>query len=366
MRSIKKICFFISDISKIGGTERVCTEVANRLFIEGFQVQVLSMYNAKPFFKLLPGIKVASVLAKRVNRFLIPYTVWEIRKKFEVIKPDIVIDVDSALFLYTRIATIKMQLKIVIWEHFNFKFANQSLARRVSRKMALKYGDAIVTLTEKDREVWRKYAPNKHIVSIPNPSPLAPSRINEHERKQIVLSVGRLTAQKGFDILLNVWAKVNQHVSSGWMLYIIGSGEWKNRLESQIQKARLQASVKLIPATGEIENYYRQAAIYCMTSRFEGFPMALLEAQSFGLPLLSFDCETGPSEIITSGYNGLLVKNGDVDAMASELTMLIERAEIRTNFGTNAKKNAEQYQIDHIIKLWFKLFSLLAENGRLK
>ena len=356
----------MSDISKIGGTERVCTEIANRLFIEGFQVQVLSMYNAKPFFKLLPGIKIAPVLAKKVNQFLIPYTVWKIRQKLEVIKPDIIIDVDSALFLYTRIATLKMPVKIIIWEHFNFKFANQSLARKLSRKMALKYGDAIVTLTEKDREVWQKYAPQKHIVSIPNPSPLIPARVNEHEKEQVVLSVGRLTAQKGFDVLLDVWSKVNQHVNSGWMLYIIGSGELKNRLESQIQKAGLQASVKLIPATGEIEKYYRQAAIYCMTSRFEGFPMALLEAQSFGLPLLSFDCETGPSEIITSGYNGILVKNGDVNAMASELTMLIKRAEIRADFSVNAKKNAEKYQIDNIIKRWFKLFSSLTENGRLK
>jgi len=363
MGSAHKICFFISDISKIGGTERVCCEIANRLFVAGYRVQVLSMYTARPFFKLAPGIKLVSVLSKRVSKFFIPFTIWKIRKKLKIINPDIIIDVDSALFLYSKIATIGMPPKIVIWEHFNFKFANQALARKWSRKMALKFGDAIVTLTEQDRAVWQTYVPNMPVVSIPNPSPIKPVELNEDEREQVVLSVGRLTTQKGFDILLDVWAKVSQNKICGWRLYIVGSGTLKNELESKIAESKLENSVKIIPSTSHIEAYYRRAAIYCMASRFEGFPMVLLEAQSFGLPLLSFNCETGPSEIITPGYNGILVENGNINAMAAELMALIRSAETRKLLGQNALKNAQKYQVDEIIEHWFNLFSLLKRQS---
>ena len=361
MGKINKICFLISDISKIGGTERVCCEIANMLFIGGFQIHVLSMYDSKPFFKLAAGIKSSSVLAKKVNKLLIPHTIWKLRRKLQMINPDVIIDVDSALFIYTRLASLKMPLKIIIWEHFNFQFARQALARRWSRKFALKFADAIITLTAKDRAVWQKFTSTVPIFHIPNPAPTVPVQLKRVEKRKIVLSVGRLTSQKGFDLLLEVWENVRQNDISNWTLYIVGSGELENVLKKKIAQLNFETSVQLIPSTREIEKYYQQAAIFCMTSRFEGFPMVLLEAQAFGLPLVSFNCETGPSEIITSGYNGILVENGNINAMAKELSTLMDSEETRRKYGNNSLKNAQKYQGDEIIKLWFKVFSELSE-----
>jgi glycosyltransferase involved in cell wall biosynthesis len=354
----RKICFFISSLSSAGGTERVCTEIANKLSTLGFSVTVLSMYSGEPFFKLGKNVGYFFVNEdKSFSKVLIPATVFKLRQRLKIITPDVLVNVDSALFIYSAVAGVGLKIKNLVWEHFNYKAANYSLARRLSRKFASNYSNGIITLTQADNINWKKSTFCKTpVFTINNPSPVDAGVDHQIKKKQIVLAVGRLNHQKGFDLLLDAWYIVNSTMSD-WELHIVGSGDLKGKLEEKINTLGLTPSVKLIPATPSIYQYYSEAGIYCLSSRFEGFPMVLLEAQAFGLPIVSFDCETGPAEIIKHNETGLLVKNGDTKALAEALASLIADEATRVAMGANALKNALNYSLESIIIQWQKLLS---------
>ncbi|WP_261863585.1 glycosyltransferase [Psychrobacter sp. JCM 18900] len=119
------------------------------------------------------------------------------------------------------------------------------------------------------------------------------------------MAVGGLTQIKGFDMLLEAWVQVNSSMPD-WKLVIVGEGEDRNKITGFIERAKLTESVCLVGNTSHISRYYEQAEIFCLSSRFEGFPMVLLETLAFGLPVVSFDCDTGPAEIL-KGTGSLLV-----------------------------------------------------------
>ena len=139
--------------------------------------------------------------------------------------------------------------------------------------------------------------------------------MRQHERNRldshIILNVGRLTPDKRQDLLIQAWYK-NKH-KNDWKLWIVGDGEKKNELQLQIESLGLSNSVELLPATKNIDSIYRQASFFAFSSRFEGFGLVLLEAMSYGIPCLAFDCPSGPRDIIDDGINGFLVDNGNID-----------------------------------------------------
>ncbi len=361
---MRNICFFISSINKTGGTERVCISIANKLSQLGYQVTILSMYGKSPFFDVDPKISVIEVYQKKyLFKLFLPLVILNLRKKIRRIKPDVLINVDTAMFIYSFVSALGLKFKNIVWEHFNFNSTLNSKVRVTARRLAARYSNAIITLTQKDNSNWISRLNCKvPVITIRNPSPFSNLSDNNLLRKPVVLSVGRLTHQKGFDRLLDVWEIVQNNNFLNWELHIVGSGELKEQIGQKIELLKLTDSVKLFPATDSIETHYQTAAIYCMASRFEGFPMVLLEAQFFGLPLVSYDCETGPSEIIKNNENGILVKNGDQEAMAKALILLINDPEKRLATGRKAYQNSLQYHVDVIIKSWINLFDLLQNH----
>ncbi|MDB5110381.1 MAG: putative glycosyltransferase, partial [Mucilaginibacter sp.] len=154
---MKKICFFISSISQAGGTGRVCTNIANKLSELGYEVTILSMYGKTPFFELSPDITVVAAFNKKYNfKLFLPYTIFRLRRKITTINPDILINVDSALFLYSLVSGLGVRFKNIVWEHFNFNVTLNSKVRIVSRRLAALFSDAIVTLTHTDKNNWEK------------------------------------------------------------------------------------------------------------------------------------------------------------------------------------------------------------------
>jgi glycosyltransferase involved in cell wall biosynthesis len=357
---MKRICFLISSIANAGGTERVCCEVANSLLANGYEVGIISMYGKQSFFNLQPGISLTSVSSnKRNTKLMIPFSVYKIRSIIKALKPHILISVDSALFSYGYIATLATGISHIVWEHFNYNVSLGAGVRVFSRRLAAKRSNAVITLTNQDVSHWKANLDcRSKIVAIPNPSPFAFLTLDETQRKPIVLSIGRLTYQKGFDRVLHIWAKIVNKIEQGWELHIIGSGELKGYLEDLITTLRLERSVKMIPATPDIEAHYKEASIYCMTSRFEGFPMVLIEAQSVGLPIISYDCQTGPSEIINQ-HNGVLVPDDDENVFSQSLLQLILNKPQRLALGNNAFENSSRYHINTIINQWISLIDSL-------
>ncbi|MFI0447635.1 glycosyltransferase family 4 protein [Actinomadura sp. 6N118] len=220
--------------------------------------------------------------------------------------------------------------------------------------------DAVVSLTRKDRAEYEQ-ALNGQVrtAHIPNPLHSLSAPRTDHSSK-VVVAAGRLTRQKGFDLLIPAFAQV-VHRHPDWRLYVYGSGKAEGRLRKLIHGHHLYNHVFLMGPTKHLDRELSKSSIYALSSRFEGFPMILLEALNCGLPVASFDCPTGPGEIIVTGENGLLVPHEDGEGLAAALCRLIEDAPLRRRLGEAGRETATRYGPDAIRSRWEALFAELIE-----
>lgn len=359
---MKKICFLIGNLNNSGGTERVTTLIANALAEKNYQVSILSLADGRqPFFELVPSIKTYSLYPEKVS-FKKNFfgAIWRIRKFVIQYQIDTLVVVDSISCVFTVPALFGLKVKHICWEHFNFKNNNGIKLRDFSRKLAVKYCDYVITLTEKDKILWENNLKNinAQVIAISNPCPFPIIQSYTKEKNtKIVLAVGRLTHVKGFDMLLQAWTHVHQFLPE-WHLKIVGEGEDREKLSNFILNNNLTSSVELVGNTKNIKDYYEQAEILCLSSHFEGFPMVLLEAQAFGLPIVAFDCETGPAEILAD-TDSILVPQNNINLFASSLIDLMKNEEKRKLINFKSKEKAKIYQPQSIIEQWIKLLDSL-------
>lgn len=203
--------------------------------------------------------------------------------------------------------------------------------------------DRFVVLTEEDKGYWGDLAnirviPNPRTFSLPEPASL---------QSHTVLAVGRYTHQKGFDLLLKAWQMID---TEGWTLRIAGSGDSLGDLPSNVVTG---------PAT-DIKKEYRNAAFLVMSSRYEGLPMVLLEAQAAGLPVVAFACKCGPRDVITDGDDGILVSEGDIEGLAKGMKRLMTDESLRQTMGAAAFRHSDRYDKEQIMMRWENLFRELS------
>jgi glycosyltransferase involved in cell wall biosynthesis len=217
--------------------------------------------------------------------------------------------------------------------------------------------DAVVTLTSRDEQAYRALlGDGVPVISIPNAIPdLSGARADPDADAKVVTAAGRLTKPKGFDLLINAW-RVVAHDHPDWQLRIHGRGPAKPRLRRQISKAGLGEQVHLMGFTKTLPEQLAASSIFVLSSRFEGFPMVLLEAMACGLPVVSFDCPTGPAELVDDGVTGVLVENGSVPGLVREINRLIDDPELRAKLGMAARQAADDYSSDKIAIRWERLF----------
>lgn len=219
----------------------------------------------------------------------------------------------------------------------------------------------LVSLTEHDKENWKKYT-NLPIVVIPNIVTNYPtSIISYNTRPNRILCVGRLTKQKGYDYLIQAWARISNKYPT-WSIDIFGHGELEATLNQMITEYKLSNSVRINKPTDNIYNEYENSSIFILSSRFEGFGLVLIEAMSCGVPCISFDCPHGPSDIITHGEDGFLVPLGDIEKMAESIEWMITHNEERLRMSGNARQKARQYTSEAIMPQWVELFEKVAKQ----
>lgn len=221
--------------------------------------------------------------------------------------------------------------------------------------------DRFVVLTVQDKLQWEKA--NVKASHIPNLNPLKNEETAQLENKRII-SVGRLDEQKGYDMLIDTWAIVSQK-HPDWILDIFGIGKLEAVLQDRIIELNLVDKVNLKGLTKDVVANYLESSAYVMSSRYEGLPMVLIEAMSCGLPIVSFDCEFGPREVISDGIDGFLVKPNDVQALADKICLLIEDERLRKKMGIRALEKSSQYATNAIMPKWISLFEELMNERRL-
>ena len=353
-----KICFFSGNINNTGGTERVCLLIANELS-KCYEVSILSFnYGDNPIFICSQNIKLFSLHLENSSGFISRKVNPYIRlKKFLKNNPqDILINVDVILALYSIPLKLFFKTKIISWEHFNFKINNGTKNRDIARKLSAKYADYIIVLTKADLDMYKSNLKLKcPIVNIYNP--IVGNVKKNNKKENIVLASGRFTYAKNFQELIEIWEKVETK-NPQWKLLICGNGEDFNSIKELILKKELK-NVVLPGFCKNMADYYNKASIFVMTSRNEGFPMVLLEAQQHSIPIISYDCLTGPSEIIENGKNGYLIKYGDKNDFINKLNNLMNNKEKLNLFSENSSLLIKKYNINRIIDKWDKVIKEL-------
>lgn len=375
-----KLIFCIKQLDNVGGMERVLIDRVNYLIkYEDIQILIVitDSLNRKSFFEINNRINIENlevnynqdreknIFFRAINLF---YKQWIHKKKLEKLifkyKPDIIISLGNEdKYILTN---IDYPCKKILEHHFekNFllrkgenglhKLKNIYLTKKEER--LLKRYDEFLVLTEEDKKQWS----SEKIKVIYNPISFYPSKSTELKNKKII-SVGRLEYQKGYDILIDVWKRVIEK-NKDWVLEIYGDGTEREKLQNKINNLGLRHSFLLKGTVKNIQEKYLESSIYVMTSRFEGMPMVLLEAQACGLPIISFDCPCGPKEIINDNIDGFICKFNDIDKMAEKLIFLMNNEKKRKEFSISARENVKKFSQDKIMEKWINLFSSIIKK----
>ncbi|WIM98730.1 glycosyltransferase family 4 protein [Actinoplanes oblitus] len=244
-------------------------------------------------------------------------------------------------------------------DHMNFRSYRPRLQSAI--RHAYPRLDAVSVLTRADHAAYREALGDAvRLERIPNgipPRPAAPVR----GRTPILVAAGRLTRQKGFDLLVQAFEQVHER-HPDWQLHIFGEGRQRRQLTDLIAERGLGDAVRLRGLSRTLDAELAKASIFVLSSRKEGLPMVLLEAMSTGLPVVAFDCPTGPADVVDDGANGLLIPAEDVPGLAAGMIRLIESPAERETLGAAARATAAQYESPVILARWEELFADLARH----
>lgn len=374
-----KIVYIYSALDTVGGTDRIIIEKANYFADKlNYEVFIITAHQCgKPiFFPLSEKVKHIDLdvdFNKQYNHSLFIRSYYYIKllrhykRKLSVyltsLKADFVIttisrDID---FLYKlKDGSIKIaeshlakeylrNLHLLKRKGFLYRIVSLIWTRKLEK--SIRPLDALVVLTQKEYVRWNHV---KSAFVIPNFCSFYPETPSNCTEKQII-SVGRLEEQKGYDLLIKSWALISGK-NPEWKLSIYGEGTLLNELIEMTHIFGVADSVFFKKPVNNIIDKYMESSIYVMSSRFEGFGLVLIEAMACGVPVISFDCPEGPSEIINDGYNGLLVPKGNIELLAESLHKLINDDNLRSTMGKNARVDVLRYSKESIMQQWVNLF----------
>lgn len=336
-----KILFVINSLKSKSGSERVAIELANKISdLAGLEITLSSRDTNKA--------DAAYPISDHVSVITLTGNLYDFYKKLRkhIVENHydkvVVHNMGKLSLLCTFIPEIK---KLITLEHVSFISRPKKI--QFLSKLFYKTIDQVITLTQNDKAQFDQFHSN--VLVIPNFSPFPISAIRNNDSKQIV-TIGRLTDQKNYIHLLKAWKEIYNLIPD-WKLNIYGEGEHLQLLTDYIKQNSLQ-NVLLKGVTSNIQKVYEQSAFFVMSSKYEGLPMVLIEAQSFGLPIVSYNCPYGPSDVISSNKNGLLVEDQNVQKLADAILKLASSPDLLQKFSQNSLLNAANYQPEQILQMW--------------
>ena len=367
---------FISSLSG-GGAERVTVNNANAWVARGDKVTIITLAPiTEDFYTLDPQIRrIGLDLLNSSNGsvsgvFANIRRVRSLRRILKKLRPDVLIGMETSANIIAVLANWGMHCCVIAAEHIYPPMLPVSSIWERLRRWTYPHASVVLALTEESCQWLIRNCPGSNVAVIPNavqfPLPIGNSCIDPDqilpENRRIILAVGRLAPQKGFDMLVKAFGQiVSSH--SGWDLVILGEGQERKNLLSEISNMGLSNRVFLPGAAGNISQWYERADLFVMSSRFEGFPCTLIEAMAHRLAVVSFDCDTGPRDIIRHEIDGVLVTSGDVPALASILSQLVNDEELLKRYAAKAVEVRERFSMDRILNLWDEVIGDIRKRG---
>ncbi len=355
------IIFLVHDIHFGGGGERVTINLANYFEEKGYDVKIVSLSQQKTsnIYSINKRIEIEylninfNIGSNAIKKILsiIKTNIYFSKHKSE----SIVLGIGNYPSLLLCLLPKRMNIKTVGCQHLAYSGIKGIWA--ILRRSLFNRLDRVVSLTIHDLSKYQQI--NKDSICIPNSISIFPNQPAALTNKRI-LFIGRMVYEKGYDILIEVLKKVSDR-HPDWDFRIIGDGPLKNSIVEKIELSGLKEKISLIPSTKFVIEEYLNASIFLMTSRTEGLPMVLLEAQVCGLPIVSFDCETGPSDIVVDNANGFLIDCYDIEIMVQKISLLCCDHELRLKFGKDAVENVKKFRPEIINSKWDGLFGQLCQ-----
>lgn len=342
---------------RCGGAERVLSDMANYWAERNWQVTFATWSGPEvaDFYAINPSVRRVwldvdspnnSSLAKLRSH---SRRIRKLRNLLSDSNPDAVLSFIDWSNVLTIIAASRLRTRVVVSERIHAAYnIDLSWPWKRLRKFLYSRANAVVAQTD-DAARWLRKTCSAKVCAIPNPLRNLPELAAE--REMLILAVGRLNGQKGFDLLLRAFAGICCDFE-GWSVVIAGAGPEESNLLRLRDQLKLNDRVQFVAPVQDIESLMSRAGLVVQPSRFEGFPNVILEAMGMGAPVISANCPSGPAEIIQDGINGRLVPVGDFLALAEAMKDLMSQPELRARLGKEALKVRQQFRQESIMELW--------------
>jgi glycosyltransferase involved in cell wall biosynthesis len=362
-----------------GGAERVVANLANYWVSIGWDITVVTVASsASDFYALDPAVARISLDLTGSSRNVFA-GFWRtarraraLRRVLQRVRPEVALSAMHTANVILALAARGLPGLRAIGSEHNFPpKAPMGIIWETMRRHAYGKLAAVVALTQECASWLTAHSHARRVPVIPNPVAWPLSNHEPHiapaafcsSGRRILLGVGRLSAEKNFAALIDVFSRLaSRHPA--WDLVILGEGPTRDALHSQVQAAGLERRVFLPGSVGNMGHWYERAALYAMSSHFEGFPNTLVEAMAYGLPAVSFDCDTGPRDIIRHDVDGFLVAPGDTKAMEAALDTLMADEQLREDFALRAIETRERFSMKKISSMWEELFRPIETPAR--
>lgn len=355
-----RICFYVPDAFELGGVGRAASLVANALCMR-HAVSVLSYCESAvdpERFDTRVALERQFAVRTPLRRTLLRCAV-RLRNSVVQNRIEVLICASEQLAPACALALVGLPVRMIFWAHANAFVTGEFRFQRQCRAVAVRIASAVVALTTAGKRLFETRCHAANVVSIPNPVDprlLTPRAYCAQSRR--IVSVGRLCPAKDFGRLVEIAAVVLPR-HPGWTWDIYGEGALRPEIEQAIARHGLIGRVNLMGAVRDLYARYPAYAMLVMTSRYEGFPMALLEGMACGLPLVAFDVATGPREIIVDGVTGCLIAPDDTEAMTERISALIASPERRLAMAEENLWHRGRFAADRIAAQWNALLEAL-------
>lgn len=357
--------FVISNLDS-GGAERVLSTLCNYLAHQGFAVTLITLNEAVPDHYAISSEvhrvrlqlqgSAGGWWRRRLNNVK-----WLLLLRKSILRssPDVVVSFMDAINVITLLSTFGTGLPVIISERVDPRYHNAGFPWNLLRPITYRRAAALVIQTEAVRTWAGRVISPRRVHVIPNPAVSLTSTDQpdaELPPKPFILGIGRLSHQKGFDVLIRAFARCGD-VTSRWRLAIIGKGEEEERLKLLAREVAVADRVHFLGTVSDVGRVLSEASLFVLPSRYEGFPNALMEAMAAGTAVITTDCPSGPAELVEHRRTGLIVPPDDVDALSAAIEELVRDASLRARLADAAPEILDRLSLERVGGEWKTLLS---------
>ncbi|MBJ2172627.1 glycosyltransferase family 4 protein [Aureibaculum sp. A20] len=339
----------VTPLLDLGGGQRYVSELANYWSTQGHSVSIICLRSGEPFYSINSEVRIIKLCMCQGNTFKkavgIVKTFIKLRKKIKEIHPNFVLSILSSTNIFTLISTRFLNVRVFVRDAMS-PYRERSKKEMYLRKLLYKKADGVILLTKIAKDFVEAETGVTNARVIHNPVSHV-HKFDNIKKEKMVITVGRLTSIKAQHYFLETCAKINR---SDWKFVILGEGELREELNNQIVSLELNNKVIMPGAVQDVDSWLNKSMIFASTSVSEAWGNAISEAMAVGLPVVSFNCDVGPSEMIEDGENGFLVPVGDVDQFSKKIVQLMNDENLRNKFSLNASEIQDKFSIDKISK----------------